>query len=287
MSTLPELANRLAQWADQNGYSEKSEVLAIAAELRQQPQPVKPRTGTGALTRDLVWCECGRGLSATGIWAYCPRCGRLIDQEAYRAACDEANRLRGFEVEGDEFWREKIAKLEAPQPVNAELLEALRYLTSVSECWCRPMRDNCYRCMALKAIARAESVEKEPAPVHQQMLDALRFARVFIGEEEPIITKRLDDAIARAESAEKAPDALTLSHEIQAKRGFSMGADSTPAQPDVVSGLVDALVKIRDWSSNSLDLVTCAGGQWDLQVYQESIRALNTFEAQSKAEPKA
>lgn len=40
MSTLPELAARLAQWADQNGYSEKSEVLAIAAELRQQPQPV-------------------------------------------------------------------------------------------------------------------------------------------------------------------------------------------------------------------------------------------------------
>lgn len=40
MSTLPELAARLAQWADQNGYSEKSEVFAIAAELMQQPQSV-------------------------------------------------------------------------------------------------------------------------------------------------------------------------------------------------------------------------------------------------------
>jgi hypothetical protein len=46
--------------------------------------------GTSCLTKDLVWCSCGRGISLTGNWAYCPRCGGAIDQESYAEAVTEA-----------------------------------------------------------------------------------------------------------------------------------------------------------------------------------------------------
>lgn len=38
--------------------------------------------------------------------------------------------------------------------------------------------------------------------------------------------------------------------------------------------LLKALNKIQDWASRSLDLVTCAEGPWDLNVYQEAKAAL-------------
>lgn len=50
-----------------------------------------------------------------------------------------------------------------------------------------------------------------------------------------------------------------------------------------VAAMREALEKIREWSSKSLDLVTCASGQWDLNVYQESIRALAAL--QTSPEP--
>lgn len=46
--------------------------------------------GKSVLTRDLVWCECGRGLSLTGKWIYCPTCGREIDQASYDVALQQA-----------------------------------------------------------------------------------------------------------------------------------------------------------------------------------------------------
>lgn len=52
----------------------------------------KVRVGTSVLTRDLVWCECGRGLSLSGKWNYCPSCGRKIDQASYQQAIEEAFR---------------------------------------------------------------------------------------------------------------------------------------------------------------------------------------------------
>lgn len=51
------------------------------------PQSVSVRVGDSCLTRDLVWCECGRGLSRNGKWLFCPRCGHPIDQKSYAAAC--------------------------------------------------------------------------------------------------------------------------------------------------------------------------------------------------------
>jgi hypothetical protein len=51
---------------------------------------VKIHVGTSVLSRDLVWCECNRGLSLHGNWVYCPNCGGKIDQESYRAALEEA-----------------------------------------------------------------------------------------------------------------------------------------------------------------------------------------------------
>jgi hypothetical protein len=51
----------------------------------------KVRIGESILTRDLVWCcECGRGLSLSGKWLYCPNCGTPIDQESYFVAVEQA-----------------------------------------------------------------------------------------------------------------------------------------------------------------------------------------------------
>lgn len=52
----------------------------------------KVSIGTSVLTRDLVWCECGRGLSLNGTWEYCPKCGSLIDQESYLSAVELATK---------------------------------------------------------------------------------------------------------------------------------------------------------------------------------------------------
>ena len=45
-----------------------------------------PHLGDSALTRDLWWCECGRGLGEnTNLfdihvrWRFCPRCGAFVD----------------------------------------------------------------------------------------------------------------------------------------------------------------------------------------------------------------
>lgn len=51
---------------------------------------LKVKTGDSVLTRDLVWCECGRGLSISGAWLYCPSCGGELDQDSYHAAVDQA-----------------------------------------------------------------------------------------------------------------------------------------------------------------------------------------------------
>lgn len=56
------------------------------AELAEAQRPRTTRIGDSVLTRDLVWCECGRGLSLTGKWLYCPNCGGPIDQDSYHAS---------------------------------------------------------------------------------------------------------------------------------------------------------------------------------------------------------
>lgn len=67
---------------------ESLESRLSACELRPE---VKVTVGNSSLTRDLVWCECGRGLSTYGYWNFCPNCGGKIDQESYRAACNHAD----------------------------------------------------------------------------------------------------------------------------------------------------------------------------------------------------
>jgi hypothetical protein len=54
------------------------------------PLTSKVSIGTSVLTRDLVWCKCGRGLSLSGKWLFCPNCGNPIDQESYANAVEEA-----------------------------------------------------------------------------------------------------------------------------------------------------------------------------------------------------
>lgn len=63
----------------------------LRAEVAERKR-VKVHIGASALTRDLVWCECSRGLSRTGNWKFCPKCGHEIDQDSYQAACAEAEK---------------------------------------------------------------------------------------------------------------------------------------------------------------------------------------------------
>ncbi len=51
---------------------------------------MKVHVGTSCLTKDLVWCECGRGLSLSGKWNFCPTCGLSIDQDSYISAVEQA-----------------------------------------------------------------------------------------------------------------------------------------------------------------------------------------------------
>lgn len=62
----------------------------IKRELRARPSAAKISVGTSCLSKDLVWCECGRGLSLSGKWAHCPNCGKSIDQESYASAVAQA-----------------------------------------------------------------------------------------------------------------------------------------------------------------------------------------------------
>jgi hypothetical protein len=70
----------------------------------------KIHAGDSALTRDLVWCQCGRGISLSGIWSYCPNCGRRIDQYSYLAAVKVAQK-NGAVPYRDAESIEEIARL--------------------------------------------------------------------------------------------------------------------------------------------------------------------------------
>lgn len=58
--------------------------------MTPERRAVKLHNGEGVLSKDLIWCECGRGISLTGKWRYCPHCGGPIDEQSYEAACDLA-----------------------------------------------------------------------------------------------------------------------------------------------------------------------------------------------------
>lgn len=75
---------------DRNRLRQHFETTQQAAEQASGGQAVKIAVGTSVLTRDLVWCECSRGLSLSGNWRFCPNCGRSIDQESYAAAVEKA-----------------------------------------------------------------------------------------------------------------------------------------------------------------------------------------------------
>lgn len=63
-----------------------SEADKFRAALTARDEAVKVSIGTSVLSRDLIWCECGRGLSIPGKWDFCPRCGHPIDQASYEEA---------------------------------------------------------------------------------------------------------------------------------------------------------------------------------------------------------
>lgn len=108
---------------------------------------VKVSIGTSCLTRDLVWCECGRGLSLTGKWKYCPNCGHPIDQQSYLLATQLAT------VNAARLYRDAEAteELIASRALSKKLAEALAKLNKHT-----PQIDNGY--CAVCRCSKRESV---------------------------------------------------------------------------------------------------------------------------------
>lgn len=88
-------------------------------------KPKKVRVGDSCLTRDLVWCECGRGLSLHGTWLYCPKCGGALDQESYCSAVATA-RANGASL----FYRDADAIEWVKQAVEDDRQRILGHVQS-------------------------------------------------------------------------------------------------------------------------------------------------------------
>lgn len=86
----------------------KDELAALRLRLDSLTIPAVVKVGTSVLTRDLVWCECKRGISRNGFWNFCPGCGHPIDQESYRVACGEAHKAMATKFIGPEEQLELI-----------------------------------------------------------------------------------------------------------------------------------------------------------------------------------
>lgn len=104
------------------GQNEVEEIL-VRHELARGFVNVK--VGESTLSRDLVWCECGRGLSRRGFWFYCPRCGGKINQDSYREACEKA--LKADAMRGLMTDNERI------EVIRDRLLETLKYMESTDD----------------------------------------------------------------------------------------------------------------------------------------------------------
>ena len=100
--------------------------------------------GDSVLTRHLVWCECGCGLSLSGKWLYCPSCATLIDQGSYRSAIDQAklNRASIFYIDPElaeqlvkllEAAKRGVMALEANGAPNCEAAKELRAAIAKAE----------------------------------------------------------------------------------------------------------------------------------------------------------
>jgi hypothetical protein len=88
------------------------------------------KIGDSTFTRDLVWHECGRGLSLSGKWLYCPSCGLAIDQESYRLAVEQAHRNGASKYYRDP---EMVEELQRKTQIHSELLEALKEVYALIE----------------------------------------------------------------------------------------------------------------------------------------------------------
>ena len=78
------LYQRDGQWWCLNNYCPNSYFFD------HTPRSATIHVGDSVLTRDIVWCQCGRGISLTGKWVFCPNCGLRIDQASYTASCEQA-----------------------------------------------------------------------------------------------------------------------------------------------------------------------------------------------------
>lgn len=91
--------------------------------VAQERKVVSVHTGTSCLTKDLIWCECRRGLSLTGKWLYCPSCGGEIDQDSYASAVEQAIK-RGAELY--RIVEDVTAILEADRKARLDCLRILK-----------------------------------------------------------------------------------------------------------------------------------------------------------------
>jgi hypothetical protein len=143
---------------------EMKDLFAEVMSLEHAPaRLVKVRIGSSALTRDLVWCECGRGLSLSGKWIFCPTCGARIDQDTYSSAVEQAI------ANGASLYRD-------PELValNTELRRRVHFIEGHNQqfercesAWCHPDPTNDPAEEAAKA-RRANAVQSQPVETSQE-----------------------------------------------------------------------------------------------------------------------
>lgn len=126
-----EMRDRIAAGREEESCYAFDEVLAERdATIARLRKPISVHIGTSVLSRDLVWCECGRGLALSGKWIYCPTCGGSINQDSYRSAVEQvyANGASHFYKDPDEL----VSQLVQSEAQIARLRKALEEIREAS-----------------------------------------------------------------------------------------------------------------------------------------------------------
>lgn len=312
MSTRPELGARLAQWADQNGYSEKSEVLAIAAELRQQPQPVNAELLDKIRKARIMLDGVGHHIDEAIL---IDKIDTLLKNAIARA--ESVEKAHATETDLDAILR--ICRTH----LNAESYERLAAaLNTAPESEPLTEGERAIDYLLRQGYYVAESA---PIPVNQQMLDALRVQRGLIQELQKLARRDelpelgemlapefeiLCSIIVNAESllCKECGGHKVITVECECYEfhgGHQMGCpyygaknipasgferpcpecnESAPAQTDVVSGLLNALHTLSNRRAGAAIKSHPKGCGCSVHIAK---RAIAAYEAQSKAEPKA
>ncbi|HVN82277.1 MAG TPA: hypothetical protein VMW38_25050 [Terriglobia bacterium] len=218
------------------------------AELIQRAV-VKIGIGSGALTKDLVWCECGRGISLQGRWVFCPNCGGKIDQGSYAEAIKAAVK-NGAKEYIDADIANNLADLH-------EQLEIVKNDKDNLEVEVKDMRERAEKaeaaCMEILSVAESHSC----GIIHQSYADGATCLDVI-------------------EHAKKFPDEYIEEYKLKVLRGenccFRCKLLFGAGKCNPGSALLAELTRLREKDKSLMEAVSKLGGTAQQRI-QEALAA--------------